>query len=78
MKEGDRVKVFLDKEIKKAKSKKKKHQICSGVLKLWEAINGHLGTITKIVNDDEVWVVGDRTKRERIFSKETLKVANEI
>jgi hypothetical protein len=75
MKEGNRVRVYLDKEIEKAKSGKKKYQVCPGVLELWEAINGKTGTITRIVSDNEIWVVGDRTKMERMLSKDTLKLS---
>jgi len=76
MKEGDRIEVYLDKEIEKAKSGQKKYQVCSGVLKLWEAINGKFGTITRIVSDNEIWVKGDRTQKERMFNSGTLKVVD--
>ena len=69
---GDNVKVFLDEKIAKAKSGKKKDWICPGVLELWEDINGHIGIIIKIVSDDEIWVKGNRTQKERMFNKDTL------
>lgn len=72
IKEGDKVRVFLDKEIEKAKSGKKKDWTCPGVLELWEFINGHTGVVTNIVSDEEIWVRGDRTQKERMFNKNTL------
>jgi hypothetical protein len=72
MEVGDSVQVFFDEKIAKAKSGKKKDQVCPGVLELWEAINGHIGVVTNIVSDDEIWVRGNRTQKERMFDKSTL------
>lgn len=69
MKEGDRVVLHLNDEL--TKEGKKNHH--SSVIKLFEAINGKTGIITKIISDDEIWVKGDRTKIERMFNKATLR-----
>lgn len=75
MKVGDKVKLNLSKEIEKAKSKK--DYTTPSVLELWEKINGKEGVITEIIDDDKIWVLGDRTKKERRFNKDTLEIIEE-
>jgi hypothetical protein len=70
-KKGDRVKVNLCKEIKKAK--KRKNYIHSGVLKFWEEVNSSFGFVTKVISDDEIYIkMMDEYGLERVFSKDTL------
>jgi hypothetical protein len=69
--EGDRVKINLCEEIKKAK--KKKSYAHSGVLRFWEEIDSSLGFVTNVISDDEIHVMMmDESGLERIFSKDTL------
>jgi len=68
---GDRVKINFISLIKEEEKRKRK-KIDPSVLKLWKAINGKEGLITEIVSDDEIWVRGFRTQRERMFNKFTL------
>lgn len=70
MKIGMEVQIYLDKEIEIAK--KNKNYINSNVLELWEKINGKMGIISKI-NNNEIWIKSRRTNKERIFTKDTLK-----
>jgi hypothetical protein len=51
---GDKVKIFLDNEIEKAK---KKHYANSSVVDFWKAINGRIGVVCEI-NGDNIWVKG--------------------
>ncbi len=69
LKENDLVRIDLDEEIKKAK--KKKSYVHSGVLKLWEKVNGTLCVITDFINDGEIWV--SNNAYEGMFNKNTLK-----
>jgi len=71
MKIGMEVQIYLDKEIEIAK--KNKNYINSNVLELWEKINGKMGIISKI-NNNEIWIKSRRTNKERIFTKDTLKL----
>jgi hypothetical protein len=73
MKVGDRVVIYLDEEIKKAESGKKKDRVCPSVLELWKKINGKTGTIDEIMSDEEIWVYGRKSKQKRMFNKDTLK-----
>jgi len=70
MKIGDKVKINLTKEIENSKN------ITPSVLELWENINGKEGIITEI-NDEEIWVKGNRTNKERMFNKEVLEILKE-
>ena len=71
MKIGMEVQIYLDKEIEIAK--KNKNYINSNVLELWEKINGKTGIISKI-NNNEIWIKSRRTNKERIFTRDTLKL----
>jgi len=71
MKIGMEVQIYLDKEIEIAK--KNKNYINSNVLELWEKINGKMGIISKI-NNNEIWIKSRRTNKERIFTRDTLKL----
>lgn len=69
IKEGDRVVLYLDEVI--AENLKKKSKI--HLVKFWKAINGKSGIVTNVVSDDEIWVCGDKTNVNRMFTKTTLR-----
>lgn len=71
MKIGDKVKLFLDKEIEKAENaRKNKPYANSSVVNLWRGLNGRIGTICEIDGDD-IWVKGSQGL-PRLFKKDVL------
>lgn len=67
VKEGDVVRLVLDYHIAT-------HQkSSSGLLKLWNNINGGIGEVVRVVSDEEVWVKGRKTQLERRFTADTIE-----
>lgn len=76
MKVGDKVKVFLDEEIKKAeKAKKSKPYAHPSVINLWKGINGRVGIISEI-DGENIWVQGPQGL-DRMFNKDVLVKIND-
>ena len=73
LKIGDKVKLYLDEEIKKAK--KTKYYMTPSVLKLLKGINGRVGIISEI-NGEDIWVKGPNGVA-RLFNKDVLKLEKE-
>lgn len=75
MKVGDKVKLYLDKEIEKAENaKKKKPYAHPSVVELWRGLNGRVGVISEIDGDD-IWVRGPQGMA-RLFNKDVLLPAD--
>lgn len=75
MKVGDKVKLYLVKEIEKAeKAKKNKPYAHPSVVNLWRGLNGRVGTISEIDGDD-IWVKGPQGMA-RLFNKNVLVLIN--
>jgi hypothetical protein len=71
MKVGDKVKLYLDKEIEKAKkAKKNKPYAHPSVVNLWRGLNGRIGTISEI-DGPRIWVKGPQGMA-RMFTKSVL------
>lgn len=72
MEAGDKVRIFLDEEIKKAeKTKNSRNPYAhSSVVELWKDINGRIGTVVSI-DGDCIWAVGEQGVY-RFFSKSVL------
>ncbi len=75
MQVGDKVKLFLDDEIKKAeKAKKNKPYAHPSVVNLWKGLNGRVGTICEIDGED-IWVKGPQGM-PRLFREDVLKIVD--
>jgi hypothetical protein len=65
---GDRIRLNLAEEIKKGTKGKKKERKQPEMINLWEALNGRIGIISRIISDDEIWVKGEQHGMERMFN----------
>ena len=62
---GDKVKLNLKKEIKGSKAP-------PSTIALWKALHGRVGTITEIMDDGEIWIVGSQGVK-RAFNSEVIE-----
>jgi hypothetical protein len=71
MKVGDKVRLFLDKEIEKAENAKRSNPyVHSSVVDLWRGLNGRIGIICEIDGND-IWVEGSQGM-SRLFREDVL------